>query len=532
MKFLRSIMSLPIFRGLAFLLAALGLFKLSESTLAAIESPRGLLAVLTLAVRNGRRVAITRMAAALSYRTMFGLIPVLVVSLVVLGSFAKDDQIEGAVKQMLTFAGLDEIVLESKPTVGVTGNRPTTSWLPIVGDKGEQPLMVQAPDPAGENHPDRFRPETIEQWITMIVKRVRAVPFGAIGLVGVVALIYAAISMMVEVEQAFNHVCRAPSGRSWARRVTQYWTLLTLGPLFLLASFYVGDSAKAIIKSMSEIQVLHGVQGVLISTAAHVIAAAISTLLLLIVYTTVPNTRVRIGPALMGAVFAAVLWEAGKFGFTQYVRSSSSYSTLYGALAVLPLFMLWVYLTWVIVLLGLQLAHALQSYNVIRLQGLTLGWADEDDVVGPRIVDPALVLPIAAGVAREFRSGKIVDRTRIASMVGLDDRTTADLLERLAQVGVIHRVSRGQGDEGFCLARPPEEIRVVDLLEAARSLTADQGRKRESDASTAMLTKLEEQRLSGIRGQTLADYLAAEAPGKDAPVRTPALTTPAPPATT
>lgn len=526
MKLLRPLMTLPIFRGLAFLLAALGLVKLSESTLAAIETPRGLLAVLTLAVRNGKRVNIARMSAALAYRTIFGLIPVLVVSLVVLGSFAKDDQIEDAVKKMLTFAGLDEIVLDAKGSGGLPHAGPSSPSFPIVGNQTPTYVMrTDAPETDGFGaKAHKNKPETIEQWITTIVKRVRAVPFGAIGLVGVIALIYAAISMMVEVEQAFNHVYRAPTGRSWARRVTQYWTLLTLGPLFLLASFYVGDSAKAIIKTVSETEVLHGVQGLLISSAAHVTAGAISTVLLLIVYTTVPNTRVRIGPALIGAAFAAILWEAGKFGFTQYVRSSSSYSTIYGALAVLPLFMLWVYLTWAIVLLGLQLAHALQTYNIIKMQRLRMSLLDLEGSGGPRIVDPAFVLPIAAAVAQDFRAGRAVERSRIASVVGLDDRTTADMLDKMAQIGVVHRVSRGEGDEGFCLARPPEEIKIVDLLEAARSLTTDPGRKRQTDSAMETLTRLDQVRQTAVRGQTLADYLKAEpvaTPGASVRLETP-----------
>ncbi len=510
MKLLRPLMSVPVFRGLAFLLAALGLVKLSQSTLAAIETPRGALAVLTLAVRNGRRVNLFRMAAALAYRTIFGLIPVLVVSLVVLGSFAKDDQIEDAVKRMIGFAGLSEIVLENK-SQNEGGAHPSSNWLPIMGDHSQSLLPEQ--DSSSAVAADKT-PATIEQWITGIVKRVRAIPFGAIGLVGVAALIYAAISMMVEVEQAFNHVCRAPSGRSWARRITQYWTLLTLGPLFLFASFFVGESANRVIVTLSQTQVLSGFKEIMLNAGAKATAAAISTLLLLIVYTTVPNTRVRMGPALIGATFAAILWEAGKWGFTQYIRSSSSYSTIYGALAVLPLFMLWVYLTWVIVLLGLQLAHALQTYNIIKVQKLRIGLLEMNENQGPKIVDPALVLPIAAAVARDFRAGKVVERSRIASIVGLDDRTTADLLDRLAQVGVVHRVSRGEGDEGFCLARPPEAIGVVELLDAARSMTTDQGRKREADEAMEMLGKLEETRRAAVRNQTLADYLKAEPAAK------------------
>ncbi|HWQ28598.1 MAG TPA: YhjD/YihY/BrkB family envelope integrity protein, partial [Dehalococcoidia bacterium] len=143
-----------------------------------------------------------------------------------------------------------------------------------------------------------------------------------------------------------------PAGRSWARRITQYWTLLTLGTILLFTTFYVGEKFKSWAADVGESTGLMGRGPVALAVIGYSVTVVISTLLLLLAYLTVPNTKVRWRPALVGAFVAAVLWEAGKWGFTQYLRYSAAYERIYGSIALIPLFLLWVYLTWLIVLLG------------------------------------------------------------------------------------------------------------------------------------------------------------------------------------
>lgn len=353
-------------------------------------------ALARVSIAHFQRSQITRMAAALSYRTIFGLIPTLVVGLVLLTAYSTREQRRDVITQLLTFAGISQIVVEPsktqtlgeasmKPRIeanatnsnaaignGTNSNgqhanaaRPTTDPVAL---EPTTPLPSTVVDPAyadpdvvtmheaiqQEAHAESA--ERLDNFITDLLDRVGKIQFGAVGVIGMMTLVYAAISMMVEVEQAFNHLCHAPQGRSWTRRITLYWTLLTLGTLFLVMSFAAGESIRGFTANLAQTEAFSFMRGSLLAVLGFAVTCAISTTLLLIVYTTVPNTRVHLGPALLGAAIAAIMWESGKWGFTTYVHYSAGYSRLYGSLALIPLFLLWVYLTWLIVLFGLQLA--------------------------------------------------------------------------------------------------------------------------------------------------------------------------------
>ena len=118
----------------------------------------------------------------------------------------------------------------------------------------------------------------------------------------------------------------------------------------MIASFYVGERFRTIVETV-------GGQA-FVSLAGVLVTFTISWLLLLLAYTVVPDARVRLRPALAGAFVAAVLWETGKFAFREYLGFATGYSQFYGSLALIPIFLLWVYITWVCVLFGIQLSQA------------------------------------------------------------------------------------------------------------------------------------------------------------------------------
>ena len=158
---------------------------------------------------------------------------------------------------------------------------------------------------------------------------------------------------------------RVHRGRGWFTKFTTYWTVVTLGVIFLLATFYVGDRFTSLVGQISGSSGI-GAGGVLVTIAGFIVTVCISTLLFVSMYTIVPNTRVSVRAALAGGIFAAILWEASKWGFTEYLRYSAGYSRMYGSVALLPLFMLWIYVTWLVVLFGLQISYTMQRWSEWR----------------------------------------------------------------------------------------------------------------------------------------------------------------------
>lgn len=429
------------------------------------------LRVVDAGLRGLYRSHLPRMAAALAYRTLFSIIPLFVIGLLVLRAFVTPDEVEASLNKLLQFTGVTQI-----ETVGEAA--------------GADPDPVDRTQDASDA---RIKAQGVEEFITGLTQRVgQAVEqpnAAAIGLVSVLILVYAALSMIIELERSFNNIYRAPGGRSWGRRITLYWTMLTLGSLVLTLSFAAGESVTGMVGRLSE-TVNVGV-AVPLGVAGFFVTVAISTGLLTYVYTTLPNTKVAFRSALIGAVLAAVLWELGKWGFTRYIAATTSYERFYGSLAALPLFMLWVYLTWMIVLFGLQVSYALQH----RDQWGAMEQDDADD----QLVDTSAGLLAALAVARGFASGRATTLGDVASAAGVHEDAAARVLDRLADASVVVRTE----EAGYTLARPAEAIPAVEALDATDPAL---GRAGDADTRAIQDTLLDAKRQT-LGRRTLADLI-------------------------
>ncbi|MEM1184306.1 MAG: YihY/virulence factor BrkB family protein [Planctomycetota bacterium] len=472
--------------------------------------------VVRLGARRLWQSGIPRMAAALSYRTIFSLVPVLVVGVVVIGSFATEDQMRAQIQRLVEFAGLDSIAVDEGPSPedviggGAETVESASAEIADVGsDSGSDPSLGATPeDPvvAGSEAliSDSNAKQRLDEWITDLVTRVSSLPFGALGVVGVGFLVYAALSMLVELERAFNQIYGAPRSRNLIQMVVTYWTALTLGVVFLLGTFYAGDAVAAWAVTLGQEAATVGEGGVPGSPAATqgwispkvlevLINLVINIGLLFFVYTAVPNTRVAFRPAFAGAVVAGVAWQLGKSGFTLYVQNfTGGLEQLYGAIALIPLFLLWVYVTWIIVLFGLQVSHSVQTFSV---------WAaSDDDSDAPRLADPGLVLVVAVAVARRFAKGDRSEVGEIAHEVAAEERVVRIMLDRLVDRGLVHRVVNGRDERAYALARSPDLIAAADVLRAGETLTGA--------AQGGLVGDLARARIDAAGDRSLADVAA------------------------
>ncbi|MEM7754264.1 MAG: YhjD/YihY/BrkB family envelope integrity protein [Planctomycetota bacterium] len=454
-----------------------------------------------------------RMAAALSYRTIFSLVPVLVVGVVVIGSFASEEQLRDQVQRLIEFAGLDTIAVDEGGVepVGTDSVETDSVEADLVGggdalgdgdDRAGGGAARTGDEGAGEGVggglPDSEAKQRLDEWITDLVTRVSGLPFGALGVVGVTFLVYAALSMLIELERAFNQIYQAPRSRNIVQMVMTYWTALTLGVVFLLGTFYAGDAVADWATSFGSDG--GGENGeptggwISRNVLEVAINLAINTGLLLLAYTTVTNTRVRFRPAFAGAAIAGIAWELGKWGLTFYVKNfTGGLEQLYGAIALIPLFLLWVYVTWMIVLFGLQVSHAVQTFSV---------WsARDDDEDGPRLADPGLVLVVAVAVARRFAKGRAAAVDDVARELSAEEPVVRLLLDRLVEGGVVHRVQEGRESGGYVLARPADSISAAEVLRAGEALAGAGG------AEPGLLGELGRVRIGAMGERTLSDVV-------------------------
>ncbi len=401
-----------------------------------------------------RRDRAPQMAAALAYRTLFGLIPTIVLSLIVLRFFYADS-IQEPLRRVIEYVGLADVAVPANADAEATG--------------------------AGE--------QRLGQWIEMLVQRVSEINFAAIGAVGIAVLLYAALSLMAQVEQAFNVIYKAGSKRKLMTRVTQYWTLLTLAPLAIIASFWINDRFSTLVQDIGG--------SALVSAFGIVAAFAVSWLILLLAFSLTPNARVQWHAALIGSFVAAVLWELGKWGFSLYVEFSTGYARFYGSLGLIPIFMLWVYMTWLIVLFGLELSYAVQTLErgIESFRASKQSAASED-------ADPMRALSMLATVGDAFQRGASVTSSDVAAAVGVSGAEADRGLRRLREESLVHQLEAPDGEPArWSLSRSPQDIQLRPVADA---LLESSG---EAAVNAQAVASLRQSFLDGLGDRTLDTIL-------------------------
>jgi membrane protein len=456
------------------------------------------------------RSQLPRMAAALAFRTIFSIIPVMAIGLLIFGSIVSEEQVESGVRRVLSFSGVSQIST-SEPTPQTQSpsdpKPPTEQTNPqpdIPADTGAPPITT---DPAGakpaatEPAEKQFAAPDLEELITDLINRVntsiRNVPTGWIALTSGLVLLYAAMSMLIEIEKSFNQLCGAPGGRPWLRRLMLYWTILTAGSLLLAATFLAGDAfTKWVISFAGQDSIVGAVM------AGYGVSVLISTILLVGAYTTIPNTRIHFRTALAGAFFAAVLWELGKLGFTAYLRYTTTYAKFYGSIAILPLFLLWIYLTWLIVLFGIQASYALQNFS--RLVHSKLNAVNGENSRAPTLLDPLVALSVAQAIQAAFQTGgKPITADDVAQRTNLHAAQASEVIGALHRAGFINRIDRSDRADAWAPSRPAEQIQLGDVLRCAQKLDAF----RISNADDLLPGSILEASLHACTGKSLADLM-------------------------
>jgi len=271
--------------------------------------------------------------------------------------------------------------------------------------------------------------------------------FGVIGFVGT------SILLLVTVEDQLNLLWRVTAPRPWVQRILAYWTLITLGPLligfslslstyFALAARRAGFDPEALVTWASTW--LHAL--------AHLIPFVLELVTCTLLYCLIPNCAVRWRDGARGALIATVAIEILKIGFSIYIGAMSSYQTIYGAVAAIPILLLWLYLAWMAVLLGAVVAANLPNWRIDeRVVHATAG--------GMRL---GFSLALIAALARAQRRGRVLRTAALAAELGVATSVVDEHMAQLAGAGFTAHTQEG----AWVLAWNPESATLQDLYEA------------------------------------------------------------------
>ncbi len=308
--------------------------------------------------------------------------------------------------------------------------------------------------------------------------------------VGIVVLAATALMLMLTIDRAFNQIFRVSRARPIVQRVLMYWAVLTLGPVLIGASIsmtsYLVTASLGLAKGAAT---LLGEE--LLRLAPFLLTAAATTLL----YLVVPNRRVRLRHALVGGVIAGLLFELMKRGFALYVAKIPTYTLVYGTFAVIPIFLLWLYLSWLVVIAGAMITAILPGYRHMQARRRA---------PGRRFLE---ALDLLGRLVAGQRSGKVKPLLAVANEVRLAPDSCERLLERMAELGW---TARTVGD-GWVLTRDAAEITVADVHRAF-VFDPDAGGELAERLGATRLVEAHRAAAAGALEISLADFFAGATP--------------------
>lgn len=277
-----------------------------------------------------------------------------------------------------------------------------------------------------------------------------------LGWLGVATLLATVFSMVGTVEKAFNTIWGVRRGRTPWRKFTDFFSVILVCPLIILvsASLTVSLRKSDIVRELLSVSVIGGLEGLVL----QIVPVLLISLAFTFAYAFIPNTPVRLSAAAVGGFVAGVLWQSAQWGYINWQIGVTKYNAIYGSFAQLPLLLIWLYISWVIVLLGAEMAHAQQNLNTFTTRRF-LGRASLEERQ-----KVALLLMLVA--TRRFLDGEApAAMGELARRLAVPVELVGDLCARLVAAGLI--VLGGENSRAeVALALNPERIRVFEILDA------------------------------------------------------------------
>jgi len=394
-------------------------------------------------------------ASALSYTTLLALIPLLAVAISVTSSLLKN---EGEEK---IYQAIDKLVSNVMPPATLNTNGQAVSLnlspgmsvaLTPTNSVAETNSVVAASDNSGNDARVVTVQREAARHIHDFVQNSRS---GTLGVMGMAVLVFIAISMLSRIEETFNDIWGVTRGRNWLLRIVLYWTTITLGPLLLVAATgLAGGSHLQTTKNFVSQTPFVG------NLIFEFLPLAVLWLTFALVYQLVPNTKVRFSAALTGGIISGSLWHLNNvFGFL-YVSRVVTNSKIYGSLALVPVFMIGLYFSWVILLFGAQIAYAFQN----RAAYLQDKLAENVNQRGREFV----ALRLMTCIGQRFQRGlPPVTIQEISAELGIPTRLAQQVLQTLLAARLVTEIAGAES--GYAPARPLDLINAHHILHAMRT---------------------------------------------------------------
>ena len=446
-------------------------------------------------IRKMNRDRMLQATGALSFQTLLSLIPITLLFFLLVNAIVPDEQLRTRLRsfvfQQLSLEDVRYIELDRVPDAPAPRDEPDDD------DAGPFSAM----DAERIREAQQAQEQTVAAWLSermdRLLDRSGAETRAPLTIFSIILLLIGGMSIFTIVEWSFNTVWEVPRGRSFLKRFYGLLTSLVLVTLLLGVAMW-GVLQISVIAADSPLAGLWQLLGRLVPLLT-------SWLIFFALYKMVPNVFVQTRPALIAAVVSGTAWEFGaKLGFELYVRHATGVAQLYGNLALIPVFMFWVWLSWLILMFGAELSYVIQHMNVLtreQLQGKSRRFLRAD------LASLALALVITR---RFYDDQSPPTANHLAALLCVPEGDVRMILDMMHQAHVVRCAERDEdGDEGYVPARPPQLITVAQVMQTGQRLQHSDGSEAETGLVLTMIEQYVQQFASAAHQQFQSTTLEA-----------------------
>jgi membrane protein len=333
-----------------------------------------------------------------------------------------------------------------------------------------------------------------------VIRFVEKVNVNVLGSIGLASLVYTVLSGIQKIERALNDIWQVAGTRSLALRFSHYMSVLILGPVLVFSA----TGLTASVMSSGFVHTIESIEpfGVLFYYLGKLLPAVMVCAAFTFLYYTLPNTRVRFGSAVAGGVLAGLSWIATGLIFTSFVVSSAQYSAIYSGFAVLILFLLWLYWSFLILLIGASVSFHYQNPWFI-------GTGEEECSPSPRFREK-LALSLMYLIGSSFREGRQPWKTgTISEHLGIPAGTVREVMTALVRRGLL--LISDDEPPAYSPAKDMGAIAIKEIIDAVSSGGDDTGYQEETlpaaPAVEALMNEIEKALSDSLANRTLSDLV-------------------------
>jgi membrane protein len=346
--------------------------------------------------------------------------------------------------------------------------------------------------------------DSSEETVSRIIGYVNNTNVKSLGAVGILMLVMTVISLLGYVEEAFNNILGVRESRPFSRRFSDFLSVVVVGPILLL----VATSLTSTMQSQSFVQWLinYTYFGRPILMAFRLLPYLSIWVAMTFLYIYIPSVRIRLSSALLGGVVAGTIWQAAQWGYFHFQVGVANYNAIYGTLAALPIFLVWLFTSWIIVLLGFELVKAHQfGWSVIRAKDKELSVAASEE----------LHLAVLLAVVRHYReTGGALSSEKLAQQACLPLGLVKEALTGLEDAQLV--ITAANSEQGWLPYRDPSSSDLAEVFERLRGKSLlDGGSGNQLLASAVRISSQAGAGIAGAVGRKTLEEVASETGRKE-----------------